>query len=823
LQAIPNVAERVSVSKRSNAVVPSGEKLTFSATQDRARSGTRERFAKNSRLPLRTAGLALMGALLLACPLVAEEPAAQHHGHDAPAITPKLPGSPRAQHEGTRRMVERLAALPRDVDPAAVPFFAGQTAQYYVKQMEAAASPRERVALMPQHANALLNDGRTEDALRELARFERELDRYNIQPPESEVPKIMFLKAIAWLRLGEQDNCLHNHNADSCLLPIQGGGVHINPRGSRGAIAALNDILEFDPSPFAAWLLNIAYMTLGEYPDGVPPEWRVPPEVFRSDYDIKRFPDVAGALGVAVDDIAGGVVMDDFDNDGLLDLMVSACGLDSQLRVFRNKGDGSFEELTESAGLTGLTGGLNLIQSDYDNDGFVDVLVLRGGWLGKDGRYPNSLLRNNGDLTFSDVTEEAGVLSLRSTQTAVWLDYNADGHVDLFIGNESVPGSGESDPCELFRNNGDGTFTECARENGVAITDWIKAVVAGDFDNDGRPDLYLSSFGGPNLLLRNDGPADADGGAASPWRFTNVAAAASVTEPLRSFPTWFFDYDNDGWLDIFVSGYAIRDAGDILADYLGAGPPQAERPRLYRNNRDGTFADVTRQAGLWKILETMGANFGDLDNDGWLDFYTGTGDPHYGTLIPNRMFRNDRGRAFQDVTTSGGFGQLQKGHGIAFGDVNNDGTQDIYSVVGGALAGDHYPSQLFANPGHGNHWLTLKFEGVQSARSAQGARIKVVAKRGSQQREIHRVVGSGGHFGASPLRQEIGLGDADEIVRVEIHWPATGKTQVVEGLSPDRAYVIREGEPAAQELKVPRFAWPSPTAGHHGHGTHAGR
>ncbi|HEY5552276.1 MAG TPA: CRTAC1 family protein, partial [Opitutaceae bacterium] len=702
-------------------------------------------------------------------------------------------------------------------DPAAVPYFAGATAQYFLRKMDAARTPQERVALMPLYANALLNDGRSKEALKELEQFERMLDRYDMQPPREEILKFLLLKAIACLRIGEQENCLNNHNADSCLLPIRGGGVHIQERGSRGAVEVLLEILDAEPTPYAAWLLNIAYMTLGEYPDKVPAEWRVPPEVFDSDHDIKRFSDVAGALGIAIDDLAGGVVMDDFDNDGLLDLMVSACGLDSQLRVFRIKGDGSFEELTESAGLKGLTGGLNLIQADYDNDGFVDVFVLRGGWLGKDGRYPNSLLRNNGDLTFSDVTEEAGLLSFRSTQTAAWLDYNADGHVDLFIGNESVPGSGETDPCELFRNNGDGTFTECAHENGVAIVDWIKAVVTGDYNNDGRPDLYLSSFGGPNILLRNDGPAAAGGAPSSQWRFSNVAAAAGVTEPMRSFPCWFWDYDNDGWLDLFVSGYAIRNAGDILADYLGAGPPQAERPRLYRNNRDGTFADVTKQAGLFKILETMGANFGDLDNDGWLDFYAGTGDPSYGTLIPNRMFRSDRGRRFQDVTTSGGFGQLQKGHGIAFGDLNNDGAQDIYAVIGGALAGDHYPSQVFANPGHGNHWLKLKLEGVESNRQALGARIKVVAKGAAGEREIHRVVGSGGNFGASPLRQELGLGDAKEIVRVEIFWPATGRTQVIEGLAIDRVYLVREGETAAYELTLHGFAWPGPAAGHRHH------
>ena len=721
-------------------------------------------------------------------------------------------------------MVERLTGLDRNIDPLAIPFFAAKAAEFFRGKIAEAKTPAELVALKLPYAVSLLNDGHSEEALQEVADYERLLTQHGMTAKPENIPKIMELKALCYLRMGEQKNCLLNHNADSCLLPIRGGGVHKFPEGSRGAITVLNEILDRYPTPFAAWLYNIAYMTLGEYPDKVPSRWLIPPEVFASDYDIKHFPDVAGQLGLDVDDLSGGVVMEDFDHDGFLDLMVSASGLHSQLRFFHSNGDGRFTELTDSAGLTGLTGGLNLVQGDYNNDGFMDVLVLRGGWLGKDGRHPDSLLRNNGDNTFTDVTEETGLLSFHPNQTAVWFDYNNDGWLDIFVGNESVPGTGEVDQCQLFRNFCDVTFTECAMENGVAIVDWVKAVACGDFNNDGRPDLYLSSLVGPNLLLRNDGPAGADQSPKAPWHFTNVAAAAGVTEPIKSFPCWFFDYDNDGWLDLFVTGYSIRDAGDIAADYLGI-PTQAERARLYHNNRDGTFKDVTAEFGLSKVLHAMGANFGDLDNDGWLDFYLGTGDPSLGTIIPNRMFRNDEGHGFQDVTTSGGFGQLQKGHGIAFGDMNNDGTQDIYSVVGGALSGDHYHNQLFANPGHGNHWLKLQLEGVQSNRPAIGARIKVVAKTSSGEREIHRTVSSGGSFGASPMLREIGLGQSQAIVRVEIFWPRTGKTQIITGLERDRCYAVREGDPAAHEVILKSFAWPEPSNApvHHHHVAEASR
>jgi hypothetical protein len=412
------------------------------------------------------------------------------------------------------------------------------------------------------------------------------------------------------------------------------------------------------------------------------------------------------------------------------------------------------------------------------------------------------------------------LLRFHPTQTATWFDYNGDGWLDLFIGNESIPQLQQVHPCELFRNNGDGTFTECAAENGVAFVDFVKGVTSGDFNNDGRPDLYLSSRGFPNRLLRNDGPAGQDRSPKAPWRFTDVARSAGVIEPIQSFPCWFFDYDNDGWLDLFVSGYFITNAGDIAADVIDV-PNKAEHPRLYRNNRDGTFTDVAKEVGLFKVLHTMGSNFGDLDNDGWLDFYLGTGDPYLGTLIPNRMFRNDGGRRFQDVTTSGGFGQLQKGHGVGFGDINEDGAQDIYAVVGGVYSGDHYHNQLFANPGHGNHWLKLTLAGVQSNRLAVGARLKVVVRTADGDRAIYRVVGTGGSFGSNPLRQEIGLGPSTQIRRVEILWPATGKTQVIEGLAADHAYAVTEGEATPKEIVLRSFSWPAVDPAAHRHHHHA--
>jgi VCBS repeat protein/ASPIC/UnbV protein len=711
------------------------------------------------------------------------------------------------QADSTRRMAELLRRIARDADPMRNAFRNSERLAVLRSVLDSTTDPKSRAKVMVQISDELLQSGNPAEALKMTDAVESLLKENHIPAEENLQYTFLSFRALCHLRLGELENCCANHNADSCLFPIHGMGIHSIQRGSRAAIEVLSELLARFPSDLRArWMLNIAYMTLGEYPDKVPQMWVLDPALFSSEYDIKRFPDVSANVGLDITGLAGGVVLEDFDNDGFLDLMVSSWGLNNQLRFFQNNGDGTFTERTEEAGLVGEVGGLNLISCDYNNDGLMDVLVMRGAWLGSEGHYPISLLRNDGGGKFTDVTEEAGLLRFHPTQTAVWFDYNGDGWLDLFIGNETA--RGDKSPCELFRNNGDGTFTECAAEHGLDIVGFVKGVASADYNNDGRPDLFISRLDGPPLLFRNDGPAGADMSPSAPWRFTDVTEAAGITRPTQSFPCWFFDYNNDGWPDIMVSGYSSNDVGDVAADYLGR-PCAAEKARLYRNNGDGTFTDVSKECGVNKLLLTMGCNFGDLDNDGWLDFYVGTGAPDLKVLVPNRMFHNDGGKRFRDVTTSGGFGQLQKGHAIAFGDINNDGTQDVYSVVGGAVESDTFHHQLFANPGHGNNWLKLKLEGVRTNRAAIGARIKVVVRMSDGAREIHRTVGSGGSFGASPMRQEIGLGNAQAIERVEVYWPVTGETHQFTDLGINRFYHLREGDkPRQVELKS--FKWPAP-------------
>ncbi len=703
-----------------------------------------------------------------------------------------------AHGSGARRMAERLEAITRGLDPTKSMFINSKRADFLKAGI--ARMPGQKMALLPLVANELLKAGRTEEAIAIAQSLLHPSKADEVEAPP--VAESLDFLGLAYMRLGEQENCVAHHGIDSCLVPIRGSGLHTLPRGSRGAIEQFSRLLAEQPDNLGArWLMNIAYMTLGEYPDKVPPRWLIPPSTFASEYDIKRFYDVAPKLGLAIPGHAGGAIMEDFDGDGFLDIMLSSMGVSDQLRYFHNDGDGTFSDRTEAAGLIGELGGLNIVHADYDNDGHPDVLVLRGGWMRTDGRYPSSLLRNNGDGTFDDVTEEAGLLSFHPTQTAAWGDYDNDGWIDLFIGNESMPG--DPHPCELYHNNRDGTFSDRSIELGSADFGYVKGVVWGDFNNDGRPDLYVSALGADNRLFRNDGRRPRPGPHGEEWLFTDVARQAGVTGPKDSFSTWFWDYDNDGWEDLYVAGYRITDLSDLVAMHLGR-PTKTEMPRLYHNNHDGTFSDVTHAMRLDRLALPMGSNFGDLDNDGWPDAYFGTGEPSLGALIPNRLFRNAEGRAFQDVTMSADVGNLQKGHGVAFGDVDNDGDQDILEEMGGWFESDTAPHVLFKNPGHGHHWITLRLEGRRSNRSAIGARVRVHLRTAAGERDVYATGGTGGSFGGNSLQQEIGLGEATGIETIEVRWPASGTTQLFRDVAMDRVYRVIEGEaaPAPVEAKV---------------------
>ena len=685
-------------------------------------------------------------------------------------------------------MVELLNSIRNNPDVEANSFL-NDDRIIWMQKKERPQNPIDRVRNDIALAEELLKAGKTLEAIDRIESVEPLARRYNITTR----PSLENLKAISYFRLAEQQNCLPSRDFAMCTVPVHDEAVHAEQQAMRQAIALYQDILSRGERDLTSvWLLNLAYMAIGEYPEKVSKNLLISPSVFDSEYDIKNFKNVALGAGLDVVGLSGGVLLDDFNNDGMLDVVCSSWDLRDQVRYFENAGVAGFMDRTNRSGLNGITGGLHMLNADYDNTGTVDIYMLRGAWFGEQGLFPNSLLRNDGEGSFRDVTEEVGLLDFHPTQTAAWGDYNNDGWLDLYVGNESLSfqQDGVVHPSQLFTNSERGTrFTDEAESLGVDVVGYVKGVAWGDIDNDGDLDLYVSRFTESNLLYRND-VNDRHSSA-----FTEVGEEAGVTEPVRSFPTWFWDYDNDGWLDIFVSGYETSlkraIAEDVASDYIGL-PTDAEVPRVYRNLGTGIFADQTRELRLDRVLYTMGCSFGDLDNDGWLDFYLGTGNPNLRSLMPNRMFRNNQGKNFQDVTTAGGFGHLQKGHGVGFADLDNDGDQDIYIVLGGAYTGDVFHNALYRNPGHGNHWITLRLEGTTSNRSAIGARIELEFTEAGESRTVYATVSTGSSFGGSSLQQELGLGTTARVDRLSITWPTSKTVQNFYDLPVNKIYHIRE-------------------------------
>ncbi len=516
-----------------------------------------------------------------------------------------------------------------------------------------------------------------------------------------------------------------------------------------------------------------------------------------------RAPVIFGDEGRAdyiMESIGCGVAFLDYDNDGWLDILMltgrrrtGPTPAAATIRLYKNNRDGTFSDVTAHSGLGRSVWAFGVTVGDYDNDGFDDVFITCWG--------SNILFHNNGDGTFTDVTEKAGLLrpGVHFGSGCTWVDYNRDGKLDLFVAHyvvfdqEKIQPRGKNpacnwrglpvycgpmglphEPCRLYRNNGDGTFTDVSETAGILDSaGYGLTTVAADFDGDGWPDIYVACDSSPSLLFRNNH----DG------TFTERALESGIAinedgKEQAGMGLGIGDFDNDGHLDIFKTHFA------------------ADTNVLYRNNGKGTFRDVTTTSGL--AVETRfvswGAAIQDFDNDGLPDLFYTTGmvspelehdlaDSPYKT--PSVLFRNLGGGKFEELFDLAGpaMKELHSARGAAFGDFDNDGDMDI------AITNMNEPPSLLRNDVSGTqHWLKVLLVGVESNRSAIGA--QVVAWYGGY-RQAQAVLGQSSFLSANDRRLHFGLGPETR-AKLEIRWP-NGRQELIEQVDADQLVVIREG------------------------------
>lgn len=542
------------------------------------------------------------------------------------------------------------------------------------------------------------------------------------------------------------------------------------------------EALQVRGSSIDQWLLHVAMSQMKAGAPPLPASALFPaaaPAIDAAHPPLLQFENIAAALGVDRIDGNGTCAWGDYDGDGRIDLAVSGSG--TFLSLYRNVG-ARFKEVTVEAGLANVPSGYSLNFIDYDNDGRLDLYMSMNGWSGP---MPNRLFRNVGNGRFEDVSKASGAGDPGSGFVSVWGDLDNDGFLDFAVANGvlkdgSVP--------QIYRNNGDGTFRKMTIEAGIKEPPSYGAigVALGDYDRDGDLDILINGLDtAPNRLYRNEGK----------WRFTEVAQRAGLVQPPHNgFVCFFFDYNNDGWPDVLTTSLAPWPAVvEGLKKGFSIAPRQAIHPdasRLFRNNGNGTFTDVTFEAKLYHPMGVMGAGIADIDNDGFLDLYFGTGDPQLTRLEPNRFFRNNGDGTFSDLTTFAGFARPgNKGHGVTFIDFDNDGDLDIYAQLGGHYPGDHAANAFYRNlAANRNRWLQVDLIGVKSNRFAVGAEL--IAKAGTL--ILHREVKGAEGFGATnPYRVHFGLGQQESVESLEVRWPS-GIRHHLRAVKGSQAIVLKE-------------------------------
>jgi len=696
-------------------------------------------------------------------------------------------------HENTKQLVStnqamfnEVASIYQKIDPTKIDYLFNKRRSAGMKRQLTQMQYPQKLNLQLLYAKELMRCNKIEESIKVTKEIDKALIDYKINLPNNIKEKYLTLKAIINIRKGELDNCINAHHSTSCILPFSEYAVHKKKEGSQKAVEYLKTVLQINPENYQAiWLLNICHQTLGTPPHKIDSKYNLNIPKINSEQPWKN---KAQELKVNFDGLAGGAIADDFNNDGLIDIICSSWGEGDGLKYYENTTTGKFKDKSKSSNLNKVFGGLNINQCDFNNDGFLDIFVMRGGWFEDQGKIPNSLLKNNGDGTFTDVTKQAGLYTLAPTQTSTWCDFNLDGNLDLFVANESS--SRAQFKNELWINNGDETFTNKINGSGLEQTGFYKACsqVELEFENH-KPALFLSNYRGSNKLYAytvKTGGNDLE--------FVDISEQYGIHDPITSFSSFAFDYNNSGSENIFVSGYG--DTRGELNPTLVAGANYSGKnigstPKLYSDFDLGEKNEITFDKGIY----TMGCNFGDLDNDGFQDIYLATGDPAMGSIVPNMIYKNIKGREFKDISFETGMAHLQKGHGVAFADFDGDGDQDIYNVLGGAYEGDSFQNAYFENPGNNNNWITLKLMGIQSNKAAIGAKVKLtIEDSNGSTNTLYRKVTSGSSFGANSLQLEVGLGNATNLKECEIIWPFPKSIDIYKNLEINKSHILTEGQ-----------------------------
>ncbi len=498
-----------------------------------------------------------------------------------------------------------------------------------------------------------------------------------------------------------------------------------------------------------------------------------------------------------VESMSGGVALFDYDNDGYLDIyLVNSLTVDmvrskqkTRSALYHNNGDGTFTDVTDKAGVGDIGWGMGVAIGDYNNDGFDDIYVTCLG--------PNHLLKNNGNGTFTDVTQKAGVGDPRWSAGAAFVDYDNDGKLDLFVSNyvdfdvNHLPEFGKDRTCQfkgipvqcgprglsgagdsLYHNNGDGTFTDVSKKAGVSDPDgyYGLGVIASDFDGDGLVDIYVANDSTPNFLYHNNGD-----GTFKDIGFNSGTAVNENGSEQGSMGVTLGDYDHDGKLDLFITNFDD--------DYN----------TLYHNDGHGSFTDVSYAAKVAAVslpYVGWGTKFCDYDNDGWVDLFVVNG--HVYPQLPtyrqrNLVHHNNRDGTFTEVGAQlcAPFSEKRTGRGAAFGDIDNDGDVD---VIINNLDG---PPQLLRNDGgNANNSVLIKLIGSKSNRDGIGARVTVVAGDLKQLDEVHS---GDSYLSQSDMRLPFGLEKRTKIDLIEVHWPS-GVVDKIANVSANKILTIKEGQ-----------------------------